>query len=135
GARAVSGGPPRAGLWAHRQQMREGFGPPPHTQNTFGLSGLARWAADIAADAGGGPALAKQIEDRGGGPAMREAQSAFLAYTGYERAAAATSAAASRWSELAAARRQAYASADHVRAVHDAEAEALTAIEAALRGV
>lgn len=124
----------RAGLWAHRQQMREGFGPP-QTQNTFGLSGLARWAAEIAADAGGGATLATQIEDRGGGPAMREAQSAFLAYTGYERAAAATSAAGSRWGELAAALREDYANPDHVRAVHDAEAEALTAIEAALRGI
>jgi len=123
----------RAGLWAHRQQMREGFGPP-STQSAFGLSGLALWAANIAADAGGGPTLAAQIEDRGGGPAMREAQSAFLAYAGYERAAAATSAAGSRWSELAAALRGDYAGADHVRAVHDAEAEALTAIEAALRG-
>ena len=123
----------RGGLWAHRQQMREGFGPP-QTQSTFGLSGLARWAADIAADAGGGPTLAAQIEDRGGGPAMREAQSAFLAYAGYERAAAATSAAGSRWSELAAALRGDYAGPDQVRAVHDAEAEALTAIETALRG-
>ena len=123
----------RAGLWAHRQQMREGFGPP-STQSAFGLSGLALWAANIAADAGGGPTLAAQIEDRGGGPAMREAQSAFLAYAGYERAAAATSAAGSRWSELAAALRGDYSGPDHVRAVHDAEAEALTAIEAALRG-
>lgn len=122
----------RAGLWAHRQQMREGFGPP-QTQSTFGLSGLARWAADIGADAGGGRTLAAQIEDRGGGPAMREAQSAFLAYAGHERAAAATSAAGSRWSDLAAALRGDYAGPDHVRAVHDAEAEALTAIEAALR--
>jgi hypothetical protein len=123
----------RGGLWAHRQQMREGFGPA-QTQSTFGLSGLARWAADIAADAEGGPTLAAQIEDRGGGPAMREAQSAFLAYAGYERAAAATSAAGSRWSELAAALRGDYAGPDQVRAVHDAEAEALTAIETALRG-
>src|SRR5262245_36297132 len=123
----------RAGLWAHREQMREGFGPP-STQSAFGLAGLALWAASIAADAGGGPTLAAQIEDRGGGPAMREAQSAFLAYAGYERAAAATSAAGSRWSALAAALRGDYAGPDHVRAVHDAEAEALTAIEAALRG-
>lgn len=122
-----------AGLRAHLQQMREGFGPP-QTQGTFGLSGLARWAASIEADATGGQTLAAQIEDRGGGPGMREAQSAFLAHAGYERAAAAASAAGARWAELAAALRGNYAGPDHVRAVHDAEAEALAAIETALRG-
>ena len=122
-----------AGLRAHRQHMREGFGPS-QTQGTFGLSGLARWAASIEADATGCQTLAAQIEDRGGGPGMREAQSAFLAHVGYERAAAAASAAGARWAELAAALRGSYAGPDHVRAVHDAEAEALVAIETALRG-
>jgi len=123
----------RAGLTAHREQMREGFGPQ-QTRGRFGLSGIARWTVDVAGDASRGPALADQIERRGGGPAMREAQSAFLAYAGHERAAAAASSSATRWGELAEALRAGYAGPDHVRAVHDAEAEALAAIEAALRG-
>jgi Butirosin biosynthesis protein H, N-terminal len=123
----------RAGLAAHREQMREGFGPQ-QTRSRFGLSGLARWTVDVAEDAGRGESLADQIERRGGGPGMREAQSAFLAYAGHERAAAAASAAAARWGELAAALRGGYAGPDHVRAVHDAEAEALAGVEAALRG-
>ena len=134
----VDGGPGdlgsavQAGLRAHRQQMREGFGPG-QTPSAFGLPGLARWAVSIEADATDGPTLADQIECRGGGPAMREAQSAFLAHAGYERAAAAASTAGARWGELAAALRGNYAGPDHVHAVHDAEAEALAAIEAALR--
>lgn len=122
----------RTGMQSHRDQMREGFGPP-QTRSAFGLPGLARWAAQISADASAGPALAAQIEARGGGPGMREAQSAFLAYAGHERAAAGASTAAARWGELAAALRDSYAGPDQVRAVHDAEAEALAAAEAALR--
>jgi hypothetical protein len=134
----VDGGPGevgsavRAGLRAHREQMREGFGPP-QTRSRFGLPGLARWTVDVGDDAGRGQVLADQIERRGGGPAMREAQSAFLAFVGHERAAAAASSAAARWGDLAAALRRGFAGPDHVRAVHDAEAEALAAIEAALR--
>src|SRR5262249_18120203 len=90
----------QAGLRAHRQQMREGFGAA-QTRGAFGLRGLARWAVSIEADAAAGQTLADQIEGRGGGPAMREAQSAFLAYAGYERAAAAASAAGARWGDLA----------------------------------
>jgi hypothetical protein len=123
----------RAGLEAHREQMREGFGPP-QARSRFGLSGLARWTVEVAEDAGHGAVLADQIERRGGGPAMRQAQSAFLAYAGHQRAAAAVSAAAARWSDIAAALRGGYAGPDHVRAVHDAEAESLAAVEAALRG-
>lgn len=123
----------RAGLVAHLAQMREGFGPP-QTRSRFGLPGLARWTVEVAGDAGRGEALADQIERRGGGPAMREAQSAFLAYAGHERAASAASAAAGRWGEMAAALRAGRARPDHVRAVHDAEAEALATIETALRG-
>jgi hypothetical protein len=123
----------RAGLEAHRAQMREGFGPP-QTRSRFGLAGLATWTVEVAEDARRGEQLANQIERRGGGPAMREAQSAFLAYAGHGRAAAAASTAANRWGELAAALRGGHAGVDHVRAVHDAEAEALAAIETALRG-
>jgi hypothetical protein len=123
----------RAGLRAHREQMREGFGPPPGGSR-YGLAGLARWTVEVRADAARGAALADQVERRGGGPAMREAQSAFLAYAGHERAAAAASGAARRWAALAEALRGGYAGADHVRAVHDAEAEALAAVEVALRG-
>ena len=133
GAPGDLGSAVQAGLRAHRQQMREGFGVA-HTRGAFGLPGLARWAVSIEADAACGQTLADQIEGRGGGPAMREAQSAFLAFAGYERAAAAASTAGARWGELATALRGNYARPDHVRAVHDAEAEALTAIEAALRG-
>ena len=64
---------------------------------------------------------------------MREAQSAFLAFAGHERAASAASAAAARWSAMAVALRGGHARANHVRAVHDAEAEALATIETALR--
>jgi hypothetical protein len=123
----------RAGLVAHREQMREGFGPP-ETRSRFGLAGLARWTVEVAQDAGRGEVLADQIEHRGGGPAMREAQSAFLAFAGHERAASAASAAATRWGEMAAALRSGRAGPDHVRAVHDAEADALATIESALRG-
>jgi hypothetical protein len=136
---AVDGGPGevgsalRAGLVAHREQMREGFGPP-GTRTRFGLAGLASWTVEVGQDAARGEPLADQIERRGGGPAMREAQSAFLAYAGHERAASAASAAASRWSELAAALRESRAGVDQVRAVHDAEAEALATIDSALRG-
>jgi hypothetical protein len=136
---AIDGGPGevgsaiRAGLLAHREQMREGFGPP-QTRARFGLLGLAGWAAQVAADAVRGELLADQIDRRGGGPGMREAQSAFLAFAGHERAAAAASAAAARWDEVAGALRGGYAGPDHVRAVHDAEAEALATIDAALRG-
>jgi len=122
----------RAGLVAHHEQMREGFGPP-ETRSRSGLAGLARWTVEVTQDARRGPALADQIERRGGGPAMREAQSAFLAFAGHERAASAASGAAARWGEMAAALRSGYAGADHVRAVHDAEAEALATIESALR--
>jgi hypothetical protein len=122
----------RAGLEAHREQMREGFGPP-QTRSSFGLSGLARWTALVAADAKHGETLAAQIENRGGGPAMREAQVAFLSFAGHERAAAVTSAAAGRWAELGSALRGGYAGTNHVRAVHDAEADALAVIEAAAR--
>jgi len=123
----------RAGLHAHREQMREGFGPP-QTRSRFGLAGLARWTVEVAQDAARGEMLADQIERRGGGPAMRDAQSAFLAYAGHERAASAASGAAVRWGEMAEALRRGYAGPDHVRAVHDAEAEALATIETALRG-
>jgi hypothetical protein len=123
----------RAGLLAHREQMREGFGPP-ETRSRFGLAGLARWTVEVTQDAGRGELLADQIELRGGGPAMREAQSAFLAYAGHERAASAASGAAARWAEMATALRSGHAGADQVRAVHDAEAEALATIETALRG-
>jgi hypothetical protein len=123
----------RAGLLAHREQMREGFGPP-ETRSRFGLAGLARWTVEVAQDAGRGEVLADQIELRGGGPAMREAQSAFLAYAGHERAASAASGAAARWAEMATALRSGHAGADQARAVHDAEAEALATIETALRG-
>jgi hypothetical protein len=125
----------RAGLEAHRQQMREGFGAP-QAHPRSGLAGLARWTVELARDVGDGWAetLAAQIERRGGGPAMREAQSAFLAYGGHERAASAASFAATRWGELAAALRTGHAGPDHVRAVHDAEADALATIETALRG-
>jgi hypothetical protein len=122
----------RAGLRAHREQMRGGAGPP-DARSRSGLAGLARWTVEVAGDAPRGEVLAAQIDSRGGGPGMREAQSAFLAYAGHERAAAAASAAAGRWAELAAALRRGSAGPDHVRAVHDAEAEALAAIEAALR--
>lgn len=122
----------RAGLQAHRQQMREGIGPA-QTSPALGLAGLARWAAQISSDTAAGTTLAAQIDCRGGGPAMREAQSAFLAYAGHERAAAAASTAASRWGELSEALRAGYAGPDQVRAVHDAEADALAAIEATLR--
>ena len=64
---------------------------------------------------------------------MREAQSAFLAYADHERAAWAASAAAARWAGMAAAPRGG-AVPEHVRAVHDAEAEAVATIETALRG-
>jgi hypothetical protein len=123
----------RAGLVAHREQMRVSFGPP-RSRSRFGLAGLARWTVEVAEDAGRGGLLADQIELRGGGPAMREAQAAFLAYAGHQRAAAAASTAAARWGEAAAALRGGYAGPDHVRALHDAEAGALAAIEAALRG-
>jgi hypothetical protein len=135
----VDGGPGevssavRAGLLAHREQMRAGFGPS-ETRSRFGLSGLARWTVDVAQDVGRGDILADQIERRGGGPAMREAQSAFLAYAGHERAASAASGAAARWAEMATALRSGHAGADQVRAVHDAEADALATIETALRG-
>jgi hypothetical protein len=135
----VDGGPGevssalRAGLVVHREQMREGFGPPP-ARSRYGLAGLAAWTVEVAGDAGRGELLADQIERRGGGPAMRDAQSAFLAYAGHERAASAASAAARRWSDLAVALRESRAGVDHVRGVHDAEAEALATIESALRG-
>jgi len=135
----VDGGPGevgsavRAGLAAHLEQMREGFGPQ-ESRSHFGLAGLARWTVEIGQDAARGALLADQIELRGGGPAMREAQAAFLAYAGHERAASAASAAASRWGDMAVALREGRAGADHVRAVHDAEAEALATIESALRG-
>jgi hypothetical protein len=133
GGRGELGSALRAGLRAHREQMREGFGPE-QTRSRFGLAGLARWTVEVAGDTGRGEQLADQIERRGGGPAMREAQSAFLAFAGHQRAAAAASSTAARWGELAAALRGGRAGPDHVRAVHDAEAEALAAIEAALRG-
>jgi hypothetical protein len=123
----------RAGLVAHREQMREGFGPP-ESRSRSGLAGLARWTVEVAQDARRGGQLADQIERRGGGPAMREAQSAFLAFAGHERAASAASGAAGRWGEMAAALRSGHAGPDNVRAVHDAEAEALATIESALRG-
>jgi hypothetical protein len=122
----------RAGLVAHRQQMREGFGPP-DSRSAYGLAGLAVWTVQVAGDAGRGPALAAQIRCRGGGAAMREAQAAFLAFAGHERAAGAAAAAAGRWAELAVAFDGGHAGPDHVRAVHDAEAESLAAVEAALR--
>lgn len=133
GAHGEVGSALRAGLVAHREQMREGFGPP-ETRSRFGLSGLARWTVEVAQDAGRGDVLADQIERRGGGPAMREAQAAFLAYAGHERAASAAASAAARWGEMAAALRSGRAGPDHVRAVHDAEAEALATIDSALRG-
>jgi hypothetical protein len=125
----------QAGLEAHRHQMREGFGAP-SAQPRSGLAGLARWTVELPRDIADGWAesLADQIERRGGGPAMREAQSAFLAYGGHERAASAASVAATRWGELAAALRGGHAGPDHVRAVHDAESDALATIETALRG-
>jgi hypothetical protein len=123
----------RAGLLAHREQMREGYGPP-ETRSRSGLAGLARWTVEVAQDARRGERLADQIERRGGGPAMREAQSAFLAFAGHERAASAASASAARWGEMAAALRSGHAGADHARAVHDAEAEALAMVDSALRG-
>ncbi len=123
----------RAGLHAHLAQMREGFGSAP-SRARFGLAGLARWTVELAEDVRRGELLADQIELRGGGPAMREAQSAFLDYAGHERAASAASAAAARWAEMAAALRRGGAGPEHVRAVHDAEAEALATIETALRG-
>jgi hypothetical protein len=123
----------RAGLELHLQQMREGFGPPPARSN-FGLAALAQWAVLVEEDNAQGAALADQIELRGGGPAMREAQAAFLAYAGHERAGAAAAAAAARWRALAEDLRHGRADADQVRAVHDAEAESLAAVDAALRG-
>src|SRR5579859_7246015 len=60
---AVDGGPGevssalRAGLVAHREQMREGFGPPA-TRSRFGLAGLAAWTVEVAEDAGRGELLA-----------------------------------------------------------------------------
>jgi hypothetical protein len=113
--------------------MRDGFGPP-ESRSRSGLAGLARWTVEVAQDARRGELLADQIERRGGGPAMREAQSAFLAFAGHERAASAASGAAARWGEMADALRSGHAGADHVRAVHDAEAEALATIDSALRG-
>jgi hypothetical protein len=116
----------RAGLAAHQRQMREGleFGPA-GTRASFGLPGLARWAARLKEDGPVGGVLAVQIEQRGGGPGMREAQAVFLDHLGLSAASAATREAAQGWREVAEALRLGVAEPAHVDGIRDAEARAL----------
>lgn len=116
----------RAGLAAHQRQMRGGleFGPA-GTRSSFGLPGLARWAARLKEDGPVGGVLAGQIEQRGGGPGMREAHAAFLDHLGLFAAGEATRQAAQGWRELAEALRLGAAATTHVQDIRDAEARAL----------
>jgi hypothetical protein len=116
----------RAGVRAHVQQMREGFGPP-STRGSFGLAGFARWrrsSADL--DRAAKERLREQIEGRGGGPAMRLAMVDFLTEAVLPRAAELTRRAAEAWSAAATE-----PSAERIAAVEEAEREALAVVEKA----
>ena len=114
----------QAGLRAHVEQMRAGFGPP-SARGSFGLAGYERWRRSATSfDADARARLHAQINDRGGGPALRLAHAAFLEEAGLKNAAALTRRAAQAWSAVGVDPTIA-----HITAVEEAERAALDAIE------
>jgi len=117
----------QAGLRAHLQQMREGFGPP-SARGSFGLAGFTKWKKSAPAlDERARTALRDQIEGRGGGAALREAQAAFLDEAGLKAAAKLTREAALAWAAAARA-----PTASRIEEIEAVERAALETVEAGM---
>ena len=114
----------RAGLRAHIDQMRDGFGPP-STRGSFGLAGFERWRRSAPSlDANARDRLREQIERRGGGPALRAAHATFLDQAGLKRAAELTRQSADAWSAVIEE-----PTPERVTTIEEAERAAIDAIE------